>query len=729
MRWNSLPWKTLPRRTLLTSALTTTGVLLLGTPARATDPARVGVELAGTEVRAQRHRLRLRLDQPAGAEHGTGAGVPLTLTGRAGQAVTAVVASTTGHTALGATRTGPGQRELPVEIARNGTATVWVAPRRVGSPGVPADLVTVRTASGELPVEVWIEPVGGQWRPAGPGDTPLDLGIVATHAALVTGAGSPEVVMWSPARMRNPDGGPMPDPRRPSEWLWNFWAMEDVEVRALATDTLRTRDRDMAADGVTVRRNTFCAGNAHLPDGRLLVVGGHLTPTDNHNGGYLHVYDAAAPAGWRELTAQLVPQRWYPTVTALPDGRMLITSGAQQILRRDDEIDLGPNGYWNTINNDYRIFDPGTEQLLDPGPVSLVDEVELAADDQRLATYPSVFVLPADDPDGTVVALAETTRAWLYTYQPDQPAPLSRVDRVYHMSTQGSRSYPTYGAMVLLPLTAGEPEARILAVGGKHETNRDYRSLAADQPATATAELLRLDLSRPLTDQPGWQLTQDLSTPRVLCDATLLADGTVLVSGGAQQGWGDLNSEPVLACELFDPQSETFQPAAPAGTERRYHSTALLQPDGTVLKAGSTGGFGEDRNPDGYVWMRPRTDAERYYPPYLFRGPRPLIVHIDPDDGGGVGYDRELTVIAAGDSLDPQARVAVIRAGSTTHGNDMDQRYVWLEVTGHEQQANWTITARTPANPAAAPPGDYLLVVVDGIGVPSEARPIRLTGR
>ncbi|MFF2506458.1 Kelch repeat-containing protein [Streptomyces sp. NPDC058067] len=53
---------------------------------------------------------------------------------------------------------------------------------------------------------------------------------------------------------------------------------------------------------------------------------------------------------------------------------------------------------------------------------------------------------------------------------------------------------------------------------------------------------------------------------------------------------GDMNRVPVLASEIFDPVTETFRPAADALTGRRYHSVALLQPDGTVLKAGSTCG-------------------------------------------------------------------------------------------------------------------------------------------
>lgn len=94
--------------------------------------------------------------------------------------------------------------------------------------------------------------------------------------------------------------------------------------------------------------------------------------------------------------------------------------------------------------------------------------------------------------------------------------------------------------------------------------------------------------------------------PRFLCDATLLA------SGGAKQGWANNNSRPVNDAELLDPKDKKFRLAA---TPRRYHSVALLLPDGTVLKAGSNGGFGGPTPEDTSKWFLSRTDSERYLPP------------------------------------------------------------------------------------------------------------------
>ena len=76
------------------------------------------------------------------------------------------------------------------------------------------------------------------------------------------------------------------------------------------------------ADGTTV--NLFCAGHAYLPDGRLLVAGGHLTDGDGID--YAGTYDHRANT-WTPLPA-MNGGRWYPTATSLADGRVLVISGS-----------------------------------------------------------------------------------------------------------------------------------------------------------------------------------------------------------------------------------------------------------------------------------------------------------------------------------------------------------------------------------------------------------------
>ncbi|MEG3626598.1 galactose oxidase-like domain-containing protein [Streptomyces poriticola] len=729
------------RRALLAGALSaTTSGLLLGTAPRASAAGPLEpLDIAGPDILNGRRWIHLKLD-----ENGRGAPVrvPLRIPAPAGPADQADradragateirVTSTTGHTRIGTAPDEAANSTVTLRAAGTGTSDLWVTPRRLGSPGVPADRLEIRTLRATTMVDVWIEPAGGRWFGADRDLQPLDLEIVAVHAALVRKGDGAEVVMWSPSRDMDGDGNPIPNPDRPGKWLWQSFHMGALEARALDLDTLKTRKRLMT--GGVEPKNIFCGGQAHLPDGRLLVAGGHLDPSrpglDDSKG--LHLYDADAANGWSKVPVSMDLHRWYPTVATMPDGRMLIAGGSTTVPERKPSKDSGPDGYWNRINNNYQVYNPADGTLTPLSEAEPLINHALLSSQDRLATYPNLFVLPGKTATSLpLVAMVESNRAWLYQYDETMDAPLVMAPAVYTMRGKGSRSYPTYGSNVLLPLRPGAPRHRILAVGGQHEDQVNHRDLTFEQKATATAEILDVDVHQPLNRQKGWRRVGGMTHPRVLCDSTLMADGTVLVSGGSEQGWGDMNKVPVLASEIFDPATETFRPAASALTDRRYHSTALLQPDGTVLKAGSTGGFSLDPDTEESLFDE-HTTAERYYPPYLWRGPRPAITAVAGADTPWttLDYDTEVGLQARGAGLDAQSRVALIRFGATTHGNNMDQRYVWLRTTAQESTAyeRWTIQIRTPESSAVAPPGSYMLVVVDTSGIPSPARFVTLS--
>ncbi|MGD3112141.1 galactose oxidase-like domain-containing protein [Streptomyces sp. YGL11-2] len=711
--------------------------------------------------------LRLRLDESTGR----GEAVPLVLNtvgdGRRSTTVEATVSSTTGRTALATGKKAAGRKHgADVRVAGENQAVVWVTPRSAGSPLEPTDRLRVSTPHGESTVDVWIEPIGGRWydgdfRNEEGRPTKGDLGIVAMHAALMGTTADPRILMFSAPRLRKRNGEPLEDPMGVAgQWSWFGAKLNDVEAKVLDVHTGTTRDTLLP--DVTLPRhhpprpwrdNIFCAGAAHFPDGTLFVVGGNIAPDifpENdgviENAHHMYAYEAGTDT-WTLLPANIDPYRWYPTVTTLPDGRMLITTGSKTVL--DAAENTNDKKFWDNIINDYRIYDPATGSMVDTGEVDLIDTSKLGTTPngwpEVLGTYPWVFVLPRGSEQGTIIALTECNRAWLYEYAPQQQAPLVRAPELYRMKSKGSRSYPTYGSMVLLPLTPGQRLMRILAVGGQGEHNGNHRDLSPDHDATATAEIFEVDTTKSRSGQGRWRDPKGprkrMAHARVLCDATLLADGTVLVTGGSKTGWGDQNREEVRQAELFDPERETFTRAARAKTDRRYHSTALLQLDGTVLKAGSSGGFGNNRKLDNgkydisidpknrRAWTQVHTDAERYFPPYLWRGPRPSVHDVAGQAGGAtLRYGDGVEITASGLSLDDDVRVAIIRLGSTTHGNDMDQRYVWLPVDRREQHKDqrWTITVTPPRNPAAAPPGDYQLIVVDGHGVPSEGVIVRM---
>src|SRR5262249_6471592 len=82
------------------------------------------------------------------------------------------------------------------------------------------------------------------------------------------------------------------------------------------------------------------------------------------------------------------------------------------------------------------------------------------------------------------------------------------------------------------------------------------------------------------TGQPGQtvQLPSGLHHTRSWHSATMLPDGRILVLGGIGR-----EGEVVAEAEVFDPETQTFQPMpAIAATPRAYHTATLLT-DGHVL--------------------------------------------------------------------------------------------------------------------------------------------------
>ena len=124
----------------------------------------------------------------------------------------------------------------------------------------------------------------------------------------------------------------------------------------------------------------FCAGQTPLPDGRILVAGGHA-------GGYVGIKNTTifdpSTNTWTDV-GQMSYARWYPTLTKLPDGRMLVVSGST-----DCPECANPTAPHVGIADKAEVFSPST------GTWST-----LPAPSLKLPLYPHMYVLP----DGRIFA-------------------------------------------------------------------------------------------------------------------------------------------------------------------------------------------------------------------------------------------------------------------------------------------------------------------------------------
>jgi N-acetylneuraminic acid mutarotase len=118
------------------------------------------------------------------------------------------------------------------------------------------------------------------------------------------------------------------------------------------------------------------------------------------------------------------------------------------------------------------------------------------------------------------------------------------------------------------------PNGKVLVVGGF--------GAAYDGPAAATNSTELYDSATRAFSQ-----TANMAQARAAHTATLLLNGKVLITGGANiGGWGfPFYGSAMAAAEIYDPATNTFTATGSMGTARFGH-TATLLPSGKVLIAG-----------------------------------------------------------------------------------------------------------------------------------------------
>jgi Domain of unknown function (DUF1929) len=419
----------------------------------------------------------------------------------------------------------------------------------------------------------------------------------------------------------------------------------------------------------------FCSGHAFLPDGRLLVAGGteafpgevpgihhpHFPGLRDSN-----VFDPAGTTWSRVADMNFEPGqtatgggRWYPTLVTLPDGRVLAMSG-------------------HPSSTDSRHTNTSAEAFsASPAPSGSWSFVGPNDDLHAVNYYPRLHVLPSGEvlsttalANGRTQKLNPTTGVWSDVCAPP-------TDPIY--GGWGSTS-------VLLPLLPVDGyRARVLLCG-------------APQAQT-------LDLGMPA---PQWQPTSPRTIPnlpyRNNLNAVLLPTGEVFVCGGVYAG---PDSTGVQEAELYQPGIDAWSTLEPAGVVRNYHSVALLLPDGRVWTAGSNHDAQQSFPSPGVDNRELRIEL---YAPWYWTATRPEIT----SGPATLSYGQAFEVHC------PQAqhisRVALLRAGSCTHAFNPDQRYVGVvfNLLGGDR-----LGCTAPPNANVAPPGWYLLFVVDEHGVPS----------
>jgi hypothetical protein len=400
--------------------------------------------------------------------------------------------------------------------------------------------------------------------------------------------------------------------------------------------------------------DTFCAAQVQLPaTGEILIAGGDSTVNGqrNYSNSDLNAFNPATNALVKQ-NRPMAYKRWYASMVTLASGATVVLGG---------RASPGPP---NVFNNFPELYSPSS------GWQTLTGAPSVAAYGQQNFYYPQAWLAP----NGQVYILGHNGSQYFL-----DPAGLGKLA-------------PVAGAS--LP-QAGNWLPSVMYLPGKVLSLRlQAQSIVVD-----------LNAGKPVATSGG-----NLSQDRLMSNATLLADGRVVVTGGSA-----VNNELTQVAyqtEIWDPALNRWTTGASAAKPRLYHSVAMLLPDATLVVGGG-GAPGPVKN----------LNAEIFYPPYLFKqdgsgnfADRPAVT----TSPAAVAWNQSFTVgVSAGTKV---SRVTWVHTGTVTHNFNSGQRFQELPFT----QSGSTIKLTSPDSPNIAPPGYYMLFVFDANGVPSVAKIIRM---
>ena len=354
----------------------------------------------------------------------------------------------------------------------------------------------------------------------------------------------------------------------------------------------------------------------------------------------------ASTGAWT-MAGAMAQGRYYPTTTALANGEVLAMSGTDELQNHVMIPEVGNGSTWRRL----------TTASLDVGT----------------PYYPAMFLAP----NGKVflAGFPQTTR---------------------YLDVSGTGTWTTVGDRQVADRTMGSAvmyaPGKILYVGG-------------GDPPTSSAEVIDLNQG-----SPSWRSVAGMAFARRQLNATILADGQILVTHGTSGAGFNNVAGAVRAAELWNPATESWSTMAEESRPRMYHSTALLLPDARVLASGSGEG-------GGVLLENSDFSAQVFTPPYLFKADGTLAARpsiSSPPSRISYGASFSVETPDAGSVV----RGTLVRLSSVTHAFNQSQLIypVTFAATGPT-----TLTGAGPTGPTRAPPGPYMLFLVNQAGVPSTA--------
>ena len=447
-----------------------------------------------------------------------------------------------------------------------------------------------------------------------------------------------------------------------------------------------------------------CSGHTFAEDGRLVVVGGTRLVSDGpppwlEPGGSedFGLEDFAAIAGfstalafspatdsWSTLPNMIGPGqanfddpgvRWYPTATRLANGEIMVTSGLALVL--PTQIQNRSVEVYDPVSADWRILSQHQDT-----PAAIYNR-----------DYSRVFQLPDSVADTfDILMMGERGQPVLMSTAGPQRWQVSSRMRP-GSEAAATPNHGTTTALLPIRLNAdwGYSNGAIVMAGGQHQTTLEHS----------------IDVYDPMTDQ--WLPSIDMGIRRHHPSTILLPDSRILIMAGHN----DSGDNPGYAQYLDPSDGFSLTPGSVQMPETTgYHTVSALLPDGRIF----LGGGNDDGKPG-----NEKPSFRYYYPDYMLK-PRPNLLFTQTSFKLG-----DYFWVLTGDRT-PISEMVLVALGSMTHSYDMNQRLVELPIVYSGDYGEHSVQiGRAPISAEIAPPGDYMLFVLDAARVPSVAKVITLT--
>ena len=366
----------------------------------------------------------------------------------------------------------------------------------------------------------------------------------------------------------------------------------------------------------TTSTDIFCSGASVMYNGgNVLTTGGDLTVNGQRNFANNNTTIFFRSTNTIASNTPMQYPRWYPSLVALPDGRLAVFGGWQNVVPPlQDPIIPATTP---------EVYDPATQVW-----TTLTGATSYAAfgGGNNNWYYPRSYIAPG----GCVFVLGhDGTMYWVSTVG------LGGITQLATTVPPGDDFLPT------IPFAPG----KVLSV-------REGQIVV----------VVDFTQSVPVVTQ-----TDNIDQERDWSSGTILADGKVLVTGGSEVP-NELTGVAYQAT-IWDPATGHWTAGASAAIPRLYHSNALLLDDATVFTGGG-GAPGPLNNLNAEIYYPPylyKNDGSGQ--PAI----RPVITAATPQSLLP-GNTINITV----GSTDQISRLTFVRKGSSTHCNNSDQRFINL---------------------------------------------------